>query len=769
MVATFLGFCTPSSNSNAHVRWRWRISFFVAVLLATSLPLHAQPSPDSLVRLQRSFYDFWLREWVLSESSRHPVVNTYSILSGRKYNTDGTITFRVSGNGAAGDSVLLLYSHPKSRHQAISECRRVDHIRSPGVGPQYEERVKQNPKSESLDPLYSYRRTIIMSSASYSNLCPAWYLGTDSLPPWDERLSVDAAIVSDRQNAVRTARSHVIAGFLSAHNANPSDDFILGQLVLLLAEQQQLDSAQTIVNACRAEQVWCFLLKGFVAAKLSNMLEAEYAFDSALVAMTTTQRCAWSDVSLLLTGAFKEQYLKLPCSAQDSVNKHFWWLSDPAWTSAGNDRRAEHFARKVLAHLKLSAVRDERFDWRPIAGGDARREMLVRYGWPSFSFWRGITEDSIREQGLALQSKHTGVKPPPNAPFVSYEYSAGRVHSVPDMRALWGPFQALASDWSLMSTPGGDTVLHFTLPHTIERNLATDVKTRLFRENTAVEYAFIMRQYPHYQKHVLWWPQEHYPREQRLYQIANEGQTAMLRRANAVIVAHATSIEDANGHGSFTLISSDSPESSNTLDKQRTDSSGRIALAAALTLPQTLLGIESTEPSKTALWRTRFGITLPRVLDSTSHDSIAVSKPILLRRTPNSIESTASVEGIKELISTSLTVERGSPLTIYWEVYGNNDSAETAVRMEAVDPRTSAIRRLGELLGFGKQASVSTQIRWRDDSENTRVINDGRHRISLNTVVLSTKGLPVGKYDLQVSTIAKSGLQVREAITVTIK
>ena len=172
----------------------------------------------------------------------------------------------------------------------------------------------------------------------------------------------------------------------------PGDGWIAGQLVRYLAEQGQLDSAVAWAKRCRAERWWCSALEGLARHLAMDYEGSDSSFSRALGAMPEKERCAWTDLRRVL-GQGQRLYRKLDCAARDSVADRIWWLAHPLYSRPGNDLRTEHYTRHTMALLLQRAASADLSSW-----GDDRREMVVRFGWPthySRAFRPGRLDPSI--------------------------------------------------------------------------------------------------------------------------------------------------------------------------------------------------------------------------------------------------------------------------------------------------------------------------------------------------------------------------------------
>src|SRR3990172_4784388 len=103
---------------------------------------------------------------------------------------------------------------------------------------------------------------------------------------------------------------------------------------------------------------------------------ADSAFAAALHAMPEDLRCRWTDLSPVL-GGLRGRYRKLPCAQRVTLERRIWWLADPLYLVPGNERRTEHFSRRMMNALQDRAQSAYGMRW-----GTDLEELLIRYGWP---------------------------------------------------------------------------------------------------------------------------------------------------------------------------------------------------------------------------------------------------------------------------------------------------------------------------------------------------------------------------------------------------
>ena len=226
---------------------------------------------------------------------------------------------------------------------------------------------------------------------------------------------------------IRQARARLLATLQEASAALPGDEWIAGQHVRYLLEDSQPQQAAGVAERCRAVKWWCDALMGLVRHLTHDYGAADSTFAAALAEMPKDERCRWNDISTLLEGEPAERYRHLNCDDRATFEARWWWLAEPLYSLAGNDRRTEHFARVVMGRIEEGYRTPHGMLW-----GDDLREVLLRYGWPTW--W-------TREP-----SAYPLVQSDPN---VSGHYLPHSLHFGPTAHALADPADARPEDWTL--------------------------------------------------------------------------------------------------------------------------------------------------------------------------------------------------------------------------------------------------------------------------------------------------------------------------------
>jgi hypothetical protein len=181
-------------------------------------------------------------------------------------------------------------------------------------------------------------------------------------------------------------RDELIFTLDSLGTLHPGDEWVAGMRVHYRIEAGRAAAADSTARDCRAAAWWCLALVGYADHALGRSADAESAFASALAAMPERERCAWTDISVLLPDRTRRWYEKLPCDARGRVDERYWLLSRPRLSEPGNEWRSEFHVRRVQARFSEHAARPQPGSW-----GDDKEELLLRYGWPVG--WSRIGQD----------------------------------------------------------------------------------------------------------------------------------------------------------------------------------------------------------------------------------------------------------------------------------------------------------------------------------------------------------------------------------------
>lgn len=582
--------------------------------------------------------------------------------------------------------------------------------------------------SERLARTFS-RYRIVESEHSAFATCPSWIL-SDGVPnALDEGEERDGALVIGLRPAAREARARLVRTLESATAQLPGSGFLAGQLVRFQVELGDIEGATRTASACRAEQWWCLALAGYVLDKRGAALQAEATYRAMHQAMresvNATKRCEWDDVLDLLTLDERAEYRTLPCAGRTAMLDTFWWLADPLWRETGNARWVAHQSRRVDITLRRALDADERYAWDDARGGDALARHLLRYGWPSYTWWDGRETDDGHSGWLESR----GAIPVP--PYTTFEYSVDRVHLVPSWRAVVAPRGAREADWELAQVAADGS------------------------------------------PDPGWWAAELLRTPRRLVQLP-EGQTVLFRREAHIATATAHRLRQPllrQGNPTFDvmLIASATPGTVDTLARRSAKSDATVVLRGTLPGTSTLLAVEALgEGSSRVDARTRFAVQPPPSLRTMVRSDVAISDLAVLD--PTSLEASRRAAGaalpgddmIDHLLG-SLSLDPSTRrVALYWETYGiaSGDSVNVSVRVQG-DADVGVLRRLGVALNVSSDPNRTLSISWTEPNPQyqTRTLA-GSVPVQQRSILLNLAQLAPGPYLMQVSVQRPGGREV---------
>lgn len=211
----------------------------------------------------------------------------------------------------------------------------------------------------------------------------------------------------------------LLEGLYETAMENPESDFVLGQAIFALVKYGLSTRAMILVDRCGARDWWCAMLHGYVLHAQGRFAEAQDEFRKGLAGAPISDRCEWEDATWLLgrwdpvssqqtlrPGLLPEGHLQTrdwPCLDRLDASRILWWLSDPLYSSEGNERWVEHIARSLMLRFQRQMWEARRmptdsFQWLPI------REALR---------WRRGTWDSYRkpyQTGYAFWTGEAGAR-----------------------------------------------------------------------------------------------------------------------------------------------------------------------------------------------------------------------------------------------------------------------------------------------------------------------------------------------------------------------
>ncbi|HYV97882.1 MAG TPA: hypothetical protein VE967_10540 [Gemmatimonadaceae bacterium] len=604
-----------------------------------------------------------------------------------------------------------------------------------------------------VDPM---RRKIGSHVNSRHFVCPNWlppgdlYVGNDN-PPGDERAGIDGALTVEERLKIVPQRRVLIAQLEVATRQVPASPILIGQLVRLTVDDGNLARALQATKSCIASPWWCHALAGYVHQRASRIVEAEREFDQSLALMPPVTRCAWNDLSTVLDGTTRSWYTRPACAKRDSVTDVIWWLADPLWSVDGNDRRAEQFARHVLIELHAATDRDERYNWTGQGGGDALAEMVLRYGWPGYTY-AGYAPPAVifgvpplPHWGYVILYKPKPKGPPINAKeFVdrtlggiktTFEYPVGRLHLVPEWSMISDPFAAHLDDWNVNGPGGGGDATY------------------------------------------KWWPHEHYAPPHPLIAILDQ-QTAALRREDCAWYAWATNLGQTDlarrvgDSVDASFMVSTGPADIARAAAHREESHSRLTFLAPVPSGPVMLSAEvGWDSAGHRGARARFGATVPPALSAMKRGDADISEPVLLVVPPDVTELPNDADGAVGLMRGSTTLSAGTnAIGVYWETYGFSATDSVDVTVSVQRHSGNVIGRVANAVGIGTDPNAQVSSSWKEPQPgHTARTIAGAVPIQMRSVILQLGTIPPGEYSLQIEVKKPGGASVTSRRSFTLR
>jgi hypothetical protein len=554
----------------------------------------------------------------------------------------------------------------------------------------------------------------IIHHSSRRSMCPNW-LPTNEQTSGDERLDRDAALALGWRERVHERRQALIDSLGMLAEIAPGDAWITGQRVRFLLDQGNSRAAIGVARKCAAERAWCAQLAGFAFHAARDFARADSAFDAASAAMSPKERCEWTSARPLLDSDGRSAYGKLNCDERAAANERLWWLATPLFSDTIADRRSEHLSRKVLIRLHSALSWDERYDWRGQFGGEAVSEMLVRYGWPSFSAFTGVREEADHASWMRFYD---------STRTATAEYPQDRLHLLPEWSAVNDPFNAEAEAWQINMPPlkGGD------------------------------------------EPAAQWWPAEHYGRAAgSIVQLRH--QTALLRRDKDLVLAIAAELGSAGSAlgddtAAAVLIRTTAPRTVERVPRRAFRNATAVVLTGRIPSSPAVVGTElpAARPGELSA-RTRLGIVPPPTLAALGPGETAISEPVLI--STEDAPPTSPDDALRNMLGS--TRVRGPKVGVYWETYGYsaNDSVDVTVVI-ARHERLSKMRRLGMLLHVAGDINGSVAVRWTEpQAGHDSWAIPGRVPILARSIRVDLSRIEPGPYTVEVLVGRRGAVPVR--------
>ncbi len=736
----------------------------------------AAPQRDSaethrtLVKAIEKFQDRWRSVWQKAEVKRHQMINL-SRIRGWMVTRNGTMAepYFIGDHDAMlltpelrrYLSMLCFVDSPSDRQIEVAKSRSRGDI---GITPNRAPRIdigtapSRRPRAPVIAPEPPSTRTVrpdepLAGTVSWAmqrlirdpkgSVCPSWLPENDHVPN-DESRALDLAVPLEQRQALGTEREKLIQLLERAHAEFPRDDWIAGQRVRFVLDQGSAPRTVAAAEACQGTRAWCLELLGLALEQAESIRAADSVYRladrdarPAFADSTCVEAGAGADAEalLLLTADERARAALMPCVDRRAFVQRLWWLSDPLWSVPGNERYVAHRARQTHMRLRSALDRDERFVWAAAGGGAAQRELTVRYGWPSYTYWPG---GQFEDELNVLREANARIWMPA-PPYTAREYRRDRQALVPSMRAITTPLQTRASDWQLTAPTGAsfDT----------------------------------------------WWPTEHMPLSVRL-QTLPAGQDVQWRRDSAAFYALAIDTplgarERQTGDTlAAVLVGSSSPTDARPLAQSSAGADATIRLAASVPPTPMLLSAEvrvgerarrlrqatdTTAFARATWYRARYAITPVPSLHAMAVKSVALSTPVFMMLRDSTAEAPTDPARVLAQMAGALDFLQTARLAVYWEGYGFAPGDTLDVRLTVTrddDPGVS--RRAAERLGVVGERRDSVVITWREP-ERRRGSTVATHTLPTTSraVALTLRDLPAGAYVLAIAMRRLDGATAR--------
>lgn len=551
---------------------------------------------------------------------------------------------------------------------------------------------------------------MIVSLPNTGSICPSWLPAEEGVP-LDEGEAIDFAIPVKERPPLKAQRDKLIGILDAAQKQDPTDTWITGQRVRFLFDQRDLPGALATATDCLGDRVWCLSLQGSALQHLDDIAGAEKAFrqaDAQSPAKNSKDAgCGISEALLLLNHDDRDVVRNKSCEEQNAIVDRMWWLADPLWSVPGNERYVAHNVRKTEATLRAVTDRDERYIWSDKGGGQAMHELVIRYGWPSYTYWSGRQLDDEMNKFREYGYEKNQFRVPP---YTAKEYSTDRTALLPSGKALIDPFKVTQDDWQLYSP-------------------TADIES--------------------------WWPQEHFYYQTRIATL-KAGQDVMWRRDT--LVSYQLVIDDplrnldtaTKALSKAMLMGGDGPATTRAL--ATTGIGEGFTLRLGTSFPSSPLVMSAEILPRTLLdraMRRRYAVQPPPTLRDMKAGDVALSDPVVMRMPNRTMAVPTDQQNVLRYMAGDLTFVRDEPLALYWESYGfqPGDTLDVELKFRHVDEPNVAQRLLGAVGIGGSSDSVS--IKWTEpDLHHAVVILGGAKPTVGRSVAVDLTALQGGTYVL---------------------
>lgn len=451
--------------------------------------------------------------------------------------------------------------------------------------------------------------------------------------------------------AIQSARLRLVRTLDSLHALVPADPWITGQRVRYLIESGELSDALAAARACRSAAWWCDALTGYALHAARDYAAADSVFAQALAAMPPDQRCGWTDLSLVLDG-LRGRYRKLSCAQRAALDRRIWWLADPLYLVPGNERRTEHFSRRVI-----HALQDQARSAYGVRWGPDLEELLLRYGWP-----------------IAWERELPGPTAMGRWQIISHNQRHAR-EFLPPTRFVEAPNTILPGDWNL---DPDRPVSGYAPPYALEfHDLPHQVAVFRRGDSIVVVAGYDVRA----------------STGERGRAQASAGEPERQRKV-AKVEAALVLAQDENAEPTVVRGIGHQPEGVMT------------AIAPATSALLSLETLDTADSVHAA--RVRYWLAVPP-----AGEGVALSDPLLLRVAPDdSLHPTLA--DVIPLVRPVAQARRGERVGVFWETYGLPSAQPFRVTLTVTQVGRSWLRQAAEWAGLAKRDPRYVSLSWEE-------------------------------------------------------
>ncbi len=551
--------------------------------------------------------------------------------------------------------------------------------------------------------------------------CPSWIAGPMGQRV-DESLDFDAMLTPAHREVARSNRSALLGAIAAVRERYPEDAAMFALHLRLTMDHGDRRQASAMIANCRATPTVCALAEGYVADAIGDFVSSEAAFSDPRI--PAEWFCGDRDLVMAFGEDEVARWDRMDCPGRRRWLDTLWWLADPFWSESGNPRRSAHLARRVMLELRGLDRRDERFVWDEMSGGDAMRKAVLWYGWPTvFAAGgrgaRGVVSPTTLDQGHTGYLMNMGYDGANPEPYTTLEYSRGRVALLPPPAVRRDPFRTEAGAW--------------TIAPPRRRDGSPD---------------------------TTWWPQEFWRPPQPMDDL-DPGQTVLLRRDSAILLANATQVDPrSTGEPLLSLIASRGPGDVQRIDTGTLRDDAPVILRGLMESTPTMLSLELPRrpPLLAPALRARWSVTPPPTLASAREGELAVSMPAIFMLPEDDRDIPPLPDSILPRMYGSLRFDRPGRVGIYWETHGAvlGDTLDVALWLERVTGQ-GVIRSLGIVLRVAEDLNTPIAISWREPRLGSlSAALPLRVSTIARSVALDLSALTPGAYRLEVA-VARPG------------